>query len=170
MNIVNILLLNSLLFGEALAGMEWRGENTNYTLSQGSLIPTDEERYIYNYNRLRLYGEWKEDAFFLTAIGDSVNYLGEKYVNSTSFDFIRQLRSDTPFKTQTSFCDYDEGSTYGRLYRLYGGYDDGKNRIVLGLQNITMGVGHIWTPSNLFNPRNTYALEPDETFGVMALS
>ena len=40
----------------------------------------------------------------------------------------------------------------------------------MGLQNISMGVGRIWTPTNLFNPKNTYALEPDEVFGVAALS
>ncbi len=50
------------------------------------------------------------------------------------------------------------------------GYDDGINRVVAGLQNISMGVGHIWTPTNLFNSKNSYALEPDETFGVLALS
>ena len=39
-----------------------------------------------------------------------------------------------------------------------------------GLQNITMGVGRIWTPTNLFNHKNIYALEPDEVFGVYAIS
>jgi len=59
---------------------------------------------------------------------------------------------------------------YAKLYRLYAGYEDEENRVVVGLQNITMGVGHLWTPTNLFNPRNTYALEPDEVFGVAAIS
>ncbi len=161
-----VILFSSGLF----ADMEWRGENTNFTLSQAPLIPSEEDQYLYNYNRLRLYGDWKQDAFFITAIGDAVNYLGREFVDSITLDFIRHLQSDTPFKTQSSFYDYAEGSIYARLYRLYGGYDDGENRVVVGLQNITIGVGHIWTPSNLFNPRNTYALEPDETFGVMALS
>ena len=61
------------------------------------------------------------------------------------------------------------GLRMSKLYRLYAGYDDGKSRVVAGLQNINIGVGHIWTPSNLFNPKNTYALEPDETFPVLAL-
>ncbi len=33
-----------------------------------------------------------------------------------------------------------------------------------------MGVGRIWTPTNIFNPKNSYALEPDEVFGVAAVS
>ena len=78
--------------------------------------------------------------------------------------------SDTPFKTQTNFNDYGDGAIYAKLYRLYGGYEDSDNRVVVGLQNISMGVGRIWTPTNLFNHKNVYALEPDEVFGVYAVS
>jgi hypothetical protein len=161
-----ILLLGSAVY----ADFDWRAENSNFTLSQASLVPEEDERYLYNYDRFRVRADWKEEAFFVTGIGDLVNYLGEGYTDSLSFSYIRHLRSDTPFKTETSFYDYDKGTFFARLYRLYGGYDDGKNRIVAGIQNITMGVGHIWTPSNLFNPINTYALEPDETHGVAALT
>ena len=161
-----LLLLPCGLFAE----VQWRVENTNFTLSQASLVPTEERDYLYNYNRTRLRSDWKEDHFFVTGIGDVVNYLGEAYIDSVSFGYIKHVKSDTPFKTQTGFSYYDNGAVYAKLYRLYGGYDDATNRVVAGLQNITMGVGHIWTPTNLFNPRNTYALEPDETFGVAAIS
>jgi len=33
-----------------------------------------------------------------------------------------------------------------------------------------MGVGRIWTPTDLFNPRNPLALEPDQIYGNYALS
>ncbi len=33
-----------------------------------------------------------------------------------------------------------------------------------------MGVGRIWTPTDLFNPRNPLALEPDQIYGTFALS
>ena len=33
-----------------------------------------------------------------------------------------------------------------------------------------MGVGRIWTPTDLFNPRNPLALEPDQVYGNYALS
>ena len=161
-----LLLLPCGLFAE----VQWRVENTNFTLSQASLVPTEERDYLYNYNRTRLRSDWKEDHFFVTGIGDVVNYLGEAYIDSVSFGYIKHVKLDTPFKTQTGFSYYDNGAVYAKLYRLYGGYDDATNRVVAGLQNITMGVGHIWTPTNLFNPRNTYALEPDETFGVAAIS
>ncbi len=152
------------------AEMDYTVTNTNYTISQPSLFPADDARYLYNYDRLRLNSDYKQERYFATFIGDVVNYLGHDYVTSDSFDYVKLVKSDTPFKTQTTFYDYYEGVVYAKLYRLYAGYEDAQNRLIFGLQNITMGVGRIWTPTNLFNPRNTYALEPDEVFGVAALS
>lgn len=152
------------------ADFDYTVDNTNFTISQGSIFPNEDKTYVYNYNRLRFRGDYSDENLFSTIIADSVNYLGHDYVNSNSFEYVKRLEADVPFKTQTAFHDYYEGSTYAKLYRLYGGYEDDENRVVLGLQNITMGVGRIWTPTNLFNPKNTYALEPDETYGVAALS
>ncbi|WP_428737342.1 hypothetical protein [Sulfurimonas sp.] len=157
------LVLASLLHAEFINKVE----NSNFTLSQDAL---NDKTYLYNYDRLRLRSDYIQENFFATLIADGVNYYGDSYTNSLDFAYIKQQKSDTPFKTQTSFHTYDNGAIYAKLYRLYTGYEDDFNRIVLGLQNITMGVGHIWTPTNIFNPVNTYALEPDETFGVFALS
>ncbi|HHO65348.1 MAG TPA: hypothetical protein ENJ71_02380 [Epsilonproteobacteria bacterium] len=166
---VKILTLGLLLSTTLFAETEWRIENSNFLLSQASYVPLEDERYTVDYNRFRLRADWKENNFFATAIGDGVSYLGSDFTDSLSFGYIKALRSDTPFQTQTSFNDFDNGSAYAKINRLYAGYDDGKNRVVAGLQNINIGSGHIWTPSNLFNPKNTYALEPDETFPVLAL-
>jgi len=164
------LVLSALLTTSLYADLDYRVTNTNFTVSQGSIDPNSDTTYLYNYDRLRVRSDYTQDAFFVTAIGDAVNYLGHDYINSPSFQYIKLLKSDTPFKTQTSFYDYYEGTVYAKLYRLYVGYEDEDNRVVVGLQNITMGVGRLWTPTNLFNPRNTYALEPDEVFGVAAIS
>lgn len=161
-----MLITTSLLH----AALEYGVTNTNFTISQPSIDPRDDTEYLYNYNRLRVRTDYTQENYFLTFIGDGVNYLGHDYVTSPSFEYITQQRSDTPFKTQSHYYDYYEGALYAKLYRLYGGYADEKNSITLGLQNITMGVGRLWNPTNLFNPRNTYALEPDEVFGVAALS
>ncbi len=163
-------LLLCLISYSLFADFDYRVENTNFTISQGSANPQNTATYLYNYDRLRFRGDYTNENYFATIIADGVNYLGEDYVSSNDFKFIKQIKSDTPFKTQTGFHDYDKGSAYAKLYRLYGGYEDSKNRVVVGLQNISMGVGRIWTPTNLFNPKNIYALEPDETFGVAAAS
>jgi len=152
------------------ADLDFTLSNTNYTISQGSIFPNDNTEYIYNYDRLRFRADYKHEKYFATLIADGVNYLGHDYVNSTSFGYVKLLKSDTPFSTQNNFHTYENGTIYAKLYRLYAGYENEHNRIVVGLQNITMGVGRIWNPTNLFNPRNAYALEPDEIFPVAAIS
>ena len=164
-----VLSLALLLAAPLFAELKWSVENSNFLLSQASYVPLEDEQYTFDYNRLRIRVDWQQENFFATAIGDGVSYLGSDFVNSLSFGYLKFIHSDTPFKTQTSFNDFDDGAVYAKLYRLYAGYDNGKSRVVAGLQNINIGVGHIWTPSNLFNPKNTYALEPDETFPVLAL-
>lgn len=153
-----------------LATVETQVSNTNFTISQGSVFPNSVERYLYNYNRLRLKADYSNGEYFATIIGDGVNYLGADYVQSPSFEYVKLLQADTPITIQSNYYDYDSGSAYVKLYRFYGGYEDSYNRLVIGLQNITMGVGRIWTPTNSFNPRNAYALEPDEVFPVAAVS
>jgi hypothetical protein len=117
-----------------------------------------------------LQSDYKGKDFFATVIAEGVNFTGHDYVNSSTFSYFKQMKSDTSFETQSTFYNYYEGSSYAKLYRLYGGYEDEKNRVIVGVQNIQMGVGRIWTPVNLFNPKNIYALEPDEVFGVVAVS
>lgn len=147
------------------ADFDYTINNSNFTISQGSALSGEDKTYIYNYNRLRFRGDYADDGFFTTVIADGVNYLGDRYIDSESFEYIEKIKSDTPFKTKTN-----DGPRYVKLYRLYGGYEDSQNRVVAGLQNITMGVGRIWTPTNIFNPKNSYALEPDEVYGVAAVS
>lgn len=160
------LLFFLFLFSQIIyADFEYTVNNSNFTISQGSILQSENETYIYNYNRLRFRGDYTDNGFFGTIIADGVNYLGDHYINSASFEYIEQIKSDTPFKTKTN-----NGPLYAKLYRLYGGYEDSQNRVVIGVQNISMGVGRIWTPTNMFNPKNSYALEPDEVYGVAALS
>jgi len=165
------LFIILLFFTESLFGdVNYKVTNTNITVSQGSSIQSEDKNYIYNYDRVRFQADYTDNGYFSTIIGDALNYYGDSYTDSNSFEYLKAFRSDTPFKTQTNFKDYGNGAAYTKLYRLYGGYEDAKNRVVVGLQNISMGVGRIWTPTNIFNPKNIYAIEPDETFGVTALS
>jgi hypothetical protein len=155
---------------------EFRVENSNFTLSQASIPTTtldeSDERYLYNYNRLRVYDTFTYESFYTTAIVDLVNYVGESYIASPEFGYIEQLKADMPFDTRSDFHHYgsDQGLLYGKIHRLYGGYADEKHQVAVGIQKISMGVGHIWTPTDLYNPKNSFALEPDEVFGVLALS
>ncbi len=166
MKIVKILFI--LTVGAWAFENEYSIENTNFTLS---LVPyPDYERSFYNYNRLRLDYTLKEENWYINFIGDIDNYYGKEYVQSNEYLFSRMIKADTPFGIETHSRNYDDGELFGRIHRLNIGYNDETHRVVFGLQKITMGVGRIWTPTDLFNPRNPLALEPDQIFGAYALS
>jgi hypothetical protein len=148
------------------AAFDYKIENSNFTISQNSKIQENEESYLYNYDRLRFDGSYAEDGFFISIIADGIHYFGNEYINASEFALLKQIESDTPFKTQSPYKEYENGAAAAKIYRFYAGYEDEKNRVVAGLQNISMGVGRIWTPTNSFNPKNIYALESDETFGI----
>ncbi|MGW8168809.1 MAG: hypothetical protein ACWGHH_02270 [Sulfurovaceae bacterium] len=147
---------------------EYTIENTNFTLS---LVPySTDERIFYNYNRLRLDYTLKEENWYINFIGDIDNYYGKQYIQSDEYIFSRTIKADTPFDIETSTHNYDGGELFGRVHRFNIGYNDETHRLVFGLQKISMGVGRIWTPTDLFNPRNPLALEPDQIYGAYALS
>ncbi len=154
-------------FVNVLADSTLRVENTNFLLRQPDIYNTTD--YTYDYNRLRLRYDYVDDAgFFATAIGDGVNYLGAAYTQSPDFEYVSLVQPDIPFKTATVVHPYNGGAAYAKLHRLYGGVERGRHRVSVGVQKISMGVGRIWTPTDLYNSKNSYALEPDEVFGVLA--
>ena len=144
-------------------------QNSNFTLY--TPINAAGEKSLYNFNRLRLNAHLKEQAWFVTAIGDIKHTIGREYLQSSWYQAASSVRSDTPFSTQTASHAYSgETEAYAQLYRLYGGYVDEQHRLSIGLQKVSMGVGRIWNPTDLFNPRNPLALEPDEVYGVYGLA
>jgi len=166
LKIVSLVLILTLWL--SAADHEYTLENSNFTLSA---IPFDsDDRILYNYNRLRLNYKVKNENWYLSFIGDIDNYYSERYINSNEYVFLRSIKVDTPFNIETNAKDYGNGEVFGRVHRLNVGYADEKHHMVFGLQKISMGVGRIWTPTDLFNPRNPLALEPDQIYGTFALS
>ncbi len=162
-------VLLSLAFTLSANAADLRVENSNFVISEPSLLTDD--RYLYDYDRLRVTAAFDEGGFFLTAIGDLVTYGGRDYLGSAEFVAVRAQGADIPFDIQSPLSEFDNGlNGYARLYRLYGGYHDDKHSLTVGIQNITMGVGRFWTPTNLYNPKNVYAYEPDEVYGILGAS
>ena len=97
-------------------------ENSNFTLS----TPLDGtgKQELFNYNRFRVIEHIRQEDWFLTAIGDIENDIGQDYIDSASYQAASQLRSDTPFSTQTGTDEYAQGELYAQLHRLYLGYAD----------------------------------------------
>ncbi len=168
MKTVKVVLLCCLTVPLMAAEHDLIIENTNFTLSK---VPyPSEDRVLYNYNRLRLTDNIKEGNWFINIIADIDNYYGEDYIHSFEYQFLRGIKADTPFEIETNPYDYGNGEVFGRVHRFNVGYSDEKHNVVFGLQKISMGVGRIWTPTDLFNPRNPLALEPDQIYGAYALS
>ena len=159
-----VVFFTSILFAKEI---ETTFENSNFTL----LAPLDGKgnQELLNYNRFRLTEHIRDGGWFITAIGDIENYLGKEHINSASYKLASNISSDTPFSTQSNANNYNNGEYYAQLYRLYAGYANEKHRISFGLQKVSMGVGRIWNPTDLFNPKNPLALEPDEVFGAFSL-
>ena len=163
------LALIAFLFAAPLgAEVETIFENSNFTLS--TPLNGNGSREWVNTNRFRTTLSLHEGAWFATGIGDAVNVLGQDYVHSAAYRAADAERSDTPFSTRGGTSGYGEGAFYLRLYRLYGGYADGTQRVSFGLQKVSMGVGRLWNPTDLFNPKNPLALEPDEVYGAFSLA
>lgn len=147
---------------------EYSVENSNFTLS---VVPYgEEERVSYNYNRIRLNYTLREGNWYVSFIGDADNYYGKRYIQSDEYTLLRTLKADTPFDIETGTHTYGNGELFGRIHRFNIGYADEKYNIIFGLQKISLGVGRIWTPTDLFNPRNPLALEPDQIYGAFGLS
>lgn len=143
-------------------------ENSNFTLS--SPLNGNADQTLYNYNRFRLNERLQEGNWFAVGIGDIENILGRELIQSNAYKIVSSVTSDTPFSTQTRAYDYNDGQIYAQIHRLYAGYSNDQHSVTLGLQKVSMGVGRIWNPTDLFNPKNSRALEPDEVYGAMALS
>jgi len=159
-----VIYLASILFAREV---EATFENSNFTL----LAPLDSKgnKELLNYNRFRLTGHIRDENWFVTAITDIENYIGKEHINSTSYKSASSISSDTHFSTQSNTNSYNDGEYYAQLYRMYAGYANEKHRISFGIQKVSMGVGRIWNPTDLFNPKNPLALEPDEVFGAFSL-
>ncbi len=157
-----------LSLGLAAAEHGYSLENSNFTLS--SVPYESNKRVFYNYNRLRLNYKLKEEHWYLSFIGDIDNYYGKKYIQSSQYRFLRSIKADTPFEIETHPHNYGNGEVFGRIHRFNIGYADEKHNVLFGLQKVSMGVGRIWTPTDLFNPRDPLALEPDQIYGTFALS
>ncbi len=161
-----LLLVLALALPAYCADSTFSLENTNFVIRQPDISDTTD--YTFDYNRLRLSSRLSSQSFFITAIGDWVNFLGKSFVTSDDFSYMERVKADIPFDIRTQVFDYDGGATFLKIHRLYGGYEAGRQRITVGIQKISMGVGRIWTPTDLYNPRNAYSLEPDEVKGVLA--
>jgi hypothetical protein len=124
--------------------------NTNTTIDDGN---------INNINIIRVDGKEDINNYYIKYIIDGVR------VNRNARGY---KTANVPIKTNTKIKD---DKMFIELHRLNIGWEDDKQDIRLGLQSMPMGVGHIWSPINIYNGELMKTLPLNlKTKGVYGLS
>ncbi len=165
-----LLLFLSFLFANAEEiSFNYKLSNTNFTYNGQS--PLDNRPYTYNYDRLRNdidlgYG----NKLHFKLICDLENFVGYSYLTSPEQKALSAAKFDLPLDPYHETIDEDEQLLRGYLYRAYLTAYLPRSSLTLGLQRIPLGVGKIWTPTDVINPLNPLALEKEERLGVYGVN
>lgn len=97
-------------------------------------------------------------------------YLGS-FVPSGDFRLARKQTEDRQFLDLShTFVEHEDGFYEGRFYRASAFYGTPQFDLEIGRQQIPWGLGHFFTPTDLFNPFNPTQIELDERDGVDAVN
>jgi len=118
--------------------------NFNYGLENTNIFSYDEAAYGHDFNRLRL----------------------ESTLEHSDKPLLAKLLLDN--KTSCIF-QQSELTNRTEIYRAYLEYAGERHFIVLGRQRVPFGVGRIWNPIDVFNPIDSFSVEPAEREGTEAL-
>lgn len=165
-----------LLFGLSAAAAAQTDESTvalkgyykNLLIDSRTTFPLVED-YTLDLNRLRLEVRGRpRDWLSFDIQYDNEAFLGS-YLDTAQFQQLRSMRPPTYWDLEDDYVD--RGSIFVR-HRLYRGHVDIATPvadILVGRQRIAWGSGHFWNPTDLLNPFNPTAIEPEEREGVDAL-
>lgn len=165
-----------LLLGVAVKTMAQTDESTvafkgyykNLLIDSRTTFPLVED-YTLDLNRLRLEvrGRPREWVSFDIRY-DNEAFLGS-YLDTAQFQQIRTAPPPTYWDLEDDYVN--RGSVFVR-HRLYRGHIDVATPVAdlfIGRQRIAWGSGHFWNPTDLLNPVNPTAIEPEERQGVDAV-
>lgn len=159
-----LLLLLIAIPARAATGLQV--SDTNFIFSGRSA--TDGENYTYDYNRLRIRGDYTGEKLKFKLILDNENILGASYIESR--DYIDAANADNNLLFNSHHYLVEKGDLQNRLYlyRLSADLRLGDNLISAGLMRVPFSVGRVWSPTDVFNPVNPLAVEKEERLGVFA--
>ena len=143
----------------------YKYSNNNFTLNSRRI--SDNNEYTYNYNRLRNDFDcgWENRATF-QILFDIENYLGKSYITDSDFQNMKDEHFDMPFNPYRYIIDESDDVLRTYLYRAYATFYLPRSSLTIGLQRIPLGIGQIWSPTDIVNPLNPLSLEPSERLGV----
>jgi hypothetical protein len=101
---------------------------------------------------------------------DQQAYFGT-FVGTGDFRVAKKQSEDRQFlDLSQTFVEDDNGFYEHRLYRAIFGYESSSFQMEVGRQQIPWGVGHFFTPTDIFNPFNPTQIELEERDGVDAVN
>jgi opacity protein-like surface antigen len=149
-------------------GTEFKGYYKNLLISSRTTFPLT-ENFTLDLNRLRLEARGHpRDWFGFDIQYDNEAFLGS-YLDTAQFQQMRAAPPPTYWDLEDDYVN--RGSIFVR-HRLYRGYVDFATPVadvLIGRQRIAWGSGHFWNPTDLLNPFNPTAIEPEERQGVDVL-
>ncbi len=133
------LYLSILLFSSIFLQAEIK---TNFTNT--NILTHLKDAGVVDYNRLRLYLDFETKK---------LENISAKIIldNENTFNFKNRINQN-----KSSF------------YRAYLNYTDAKHLLSVGLLRVPFGVGRIWNPIDVFNPKNITKIETNERKGTEA--
>ncbi len=135
--------------------LAWQGENS-LRQTHGSLL-----------SRLRL--RWLQDGRWWSAqLAYDVESLYGGIVRDPLFPLWKARPPSTYLDAESTIYDHVPWLLRQRLYRGWLQFRHGDWQTTVGRQRIAWGVGHLWNPTDRFNPVQPLALEPEEKTGVDA--
>ncbi|MGA1825807.1 MAG: hypothetical protein ACMUIP_14220 [bacterium] len=143
----------------------YTASNHNFTFASTSLF--DNKHYTYNYDRVRCdvdFG-WGDAASFKVIL-DIENFCGRSYIHNEEFRSMKHQSFDVPLDPYHYFIEESDDVVRGYLYRLYSTLSLPKSSLSLGFQRIPLGIGQIWSPTDIVNPLNPLSVESQERLGV----
>ncbi|MBI4115677.1 MAG: hypothetical protein HY447_03775 [Candidatus Omnitrophica bacterium] len=121
--------------------------------------------------KARITYEINETERVVTKIDyDHQAYFGS-FVGGGDFRIAKKQSEDRQFlDLSQTFIEDEDGLYEHRLYRASVAYESDGFDLEIGRQQIPWGVGHFFTPTDLFNPFNPTQIELDERDGVDAVN
>lgn len=146
----------------------FKGYYKNLLIDSRTTFPLVED-YTLDLNRLRLEVRGRPREWLGFDIQyDNEAFLGS-YLDTAQFQQLRSMRPATYWDLEDDYVNRGSIFVRHRLYRGYVNVATPVADVLLGRQRIAWGSGHFWNPTDLLNPFNPTAIEPEEREGVDAL-
>ena len=146
------------------------GESPESAVDRSQKTPGGEDASLFM-NRWRLNLKWNQSDSVKGFVSYDQEILASDYLKSGDFQLIQS--GEDRNQLFDAIGNVGGGDDFQYRHKLYRGYVDfiqPEAKIRVGRQQIPWGVGHFFTPTDIFNSIRVTQIEPEERQGVDAIS